>query len=181
MSRPVRFLSRVGARFACLGRGTARALGAVALLMTVDGTLAMAQSAPARTTAADPISASLLAQVRIVEGERLQARTLRDLRLVARGEDYDEYALAVSVTSTSAWSLALLVPPPLPGSAAATVEVRDAFGAWRPVDASGRTDIVAEGAATREPHEIDLRFRISGAGRREPLARPRLLLAPALR
>ncbi len=161
MSRPARFL-------------------VVAFLITVDAAAATAQSAPERATAVTPVSASLITQVRIVEGDRLQARTVRELRLVARGEDYDEYAVAVSVVATGAWELALLLPPDRPGSAATTLQVRDALGAWRAIDSSRRTDVVAEGGATREPREVDLRFRIAGTGRRESLAQPRLLLAPAL-
>ena len=161
MSRPARFL-------------------AAAFLITVDAAAAAAQPAAEHATVVTPVSASMITQVRIVEGDRLQARTVRELRLVARGADYDEYALAVSVVSTGAWELSILLPPDRPGSAATTLQVRDALGAWRAIDSSRRTDVVAEGGATREPREVDLRFRIAGTGRRESLAQPRLLLAPAL-
>lgn len=169
---------------ATVARGGRRLFAGVLCLVA-----ATAAGPPHALGAQSPVSASVQAQVRIVDGTRLQARQLGELRLVRRDREHDEYALTVHVASTVPWQLAVgsVVMAGIDGAPANSagvaaraheVEARDAHGFWHALEQTGTPTVVQVGDGGREPREVVVHFRVSGSERRESRIRPRLLLSP---
>lgn len=124
---------------------------------------------PSRVSA-QAVSASLVAGVRVVEGQRLAMQQLGAPRLVARSSSHEEYALTLRVTANVGWALSVAAP----SRAALEVATTD-DGVWIPLAAGGRRVVLAAGDTSGE---VELRWRVLRGGHAAPLAAPLAVLTP---
>jgi hypothetical protein len=107
-------------------------------------------------------SASLQAQVQIVESQRLDLHSTGKVEHVRRDADFDEYALTVSVRANVPWVLTVAAP-----------RERARPGSVFPEPAStARIDVLAaaDGVVARGtgPREVTVRWRTPSAVSRSP-------------
>jgi hypothetical protein len=133
-----------------------RAVMTVAAMLLAHATAAAQPAAPSVTRAGlASASASLQAQVQIVEAQRLDMSSTGRIERVRIGPDFEEYALTVSVRANVPWVLSVATPPApqsestgMANASAGMIVVAAADGA------------VARGTG---PREVTLRWRTTRA------------------
>jgi len=107
-------------------------------------------------------SASLQAQVQIVESQRLDLHPSGKVEHVRRDADFDEYALTVSVRANVPWVLTVAAPR----------ERARPQGAFPEATSTARIDVIAaaDGVVARGtgPREVTVRWRTPSGASRAP-------------
>ena len=137
--------------------------------------LLVAAAAPCAPLAAQPVprlvrlasaSATLQAQVQIVESQRLALHSSGKVEHVRRDADVDEYALTVSVHANVPWVLTVAAP---------RERTRRPGGVFPEPASTARIDVLAaaDGVVARGtgPREVTVRWRTPSAAPRSPRAR----------
>ena len=134
----------------------------------------------AQSANAGRAKASIQVSARLVVGYRMHVRQVAPARIVERSAGMIEVELSLEAASNVAWRLTMAAPLAQDSVAFARTEVRDASGAWRPLDGASPVTVVGERPPCN-PTPITVRVRLYDDAQVAALSAPRFMMDAAAR